>query len=78
MKKRYQVPLLISLLFVPFLGFGQDPAAKKILDDVSAKVKSSRGITADISLKSVSRKGADKGEFGAPAEIMIERATEQR
>jgi len=38
-----------------------DAAAKKVLDGVSAKVKASKGITANITLKSISAKGKDMG-----------------
>ncbi len=38
-----------------------DPAAKKILDGVSAKIKTFKTVTATFSLKSVSSKGKDNG-----------------
>jgi outer membrane lipoprotein-sorting protein len=38
-----------------------DPAAKKILDGVSAKVKTFKGITANFVIKSITSKGKDNG-----------------
>ena len=53
---------LIVALATSLSAFCQnDPAAKKILDGVSAKIKTFKAITASFSLKSVSSKGKDNG-----------------
>ncbi len=60
MKKIYA--LLPILCLVVFTGFSQnDPAAKKVLDAVGAKVKSSKGITATCTLNSYTSKGKLNG-----------------
>jgi len=44
------------------MGFSQnDPAAKKVLDAVGAKVKSAKGITANCTLSSFTSKGKPNG-----------------
>ena len=58
MKKIY-LPFLALLLFVQSSFAQNDPNAKKVLDAVSAKVKSFKGITANFTIKSVSSKGKD-------------------
>lgn len=60
MKKIYI--LLIAALSCNFVSFAQnDMQAKKILDAVSTKVKTFRGITANFSIKSVTSKGKSNG-----------------
>ena len=57
----------IYLLFIAVLPFvnsviaQNDPAAKKILDGVSSKIKSLKAISASFSLKSLSSKGVNNG-----------------
>lgn len=58
MKKIY-LPFLTLLIFLNSTIAQNDPNAKKVLDAVSAKVKSFKGITANFSIKSVSSKGKD-------------------
>lgn len=60
MKKIYALlPLLLVLVVT---GFSQnDPAAKKVLDAVGAKVKSAKGITASCTLNSYTSKGKLNG-----------------
>lgn len=60
MKKIY-LPFLTLLIFLNSSIAQNDPNAKKVLDAVSAKVKSFKGITANFSIKSVSSKGKDNG-----------------
>jgi len=60
MKKIYL--LLIAILpFVNSIIAQNDPAAKKILDGVSNKIKSLKTISASFSLKSLSSKGVNNG-----------------
>jgi outer membrane lipoprotein carrier protein len=60
MKKIYF--LLIVLIGLGGLANAQnDPNAKKILDNVSAKLKTLKGVTADFSYTTKDRKGALKG-----------------
>jgi outer membrane lipoprotein-sorting protein len=68
MKKIY-LPFLALLLFVQSSFAQNDPNAKKVLDAVSAKVKSFKGITANFSIKSVSNKG--KGNVAKTGTIAI-------
>src|SRR5581483_10987956 len=60
MKKIY---LLVTLLmgFSGLTNAQNDPAAKKILDGVSAKIKSLKGVTANFSYTTKDRKGSLKG-----------------
>ncbi|MFY8004738.1 MAG: LolA family protein [Chitinophagaceae bacterium] len=53
----------LFLLFIATQAAAQTPEqeAKKILDQVGTKVKASKGITAKITLKSISAKGKDMG-----------------
>jgi len=60
MKKIY-LPFLTLVLFVNMTLAQNDPNAKKVLDAVSAKVKSFKGVTANFTIKSVSSKGKDNG-----------------
>ena len=61
MKKIYI--LLIAALCITELSFADnnDPNAKKVLDAVSAKFKTFKGITASFALKSFTSKGKDNG-----------------
>ncbi len=60
MKKFYTC--LLSVLVCASPGFSQnDPAAKKVLDAVGAKVKASKGITASCMLNSFTSKGKPNG-----------------
>jgi len=59
MKKIYA--LLACLAWVVTLFSQNDPAAKKVLDAVGAKVKSAKGITASCSLNSFTSKGKPNG-----------------
>ena len=53
---------LLSLLVFTGIAFSQnDPAAKKVLDAVGAKVKASKGITASCMLTSFTSKGKPTG-----------------
>ena len=56
-----QVLVIISMLIGTTLFAQKDPAAKKVLDAVSAKVKTFKGIKADFSIKSFSSKGKANG-----------------
>ena len=53
--------LLISLSANDLLLAQNDPNAKKILDAVSTKVKSYKGITGEFTIKSITSKGKDNG-----------------
>ncbi len=55
MKKFYAC--LLTLFIVGNLFAQNDPAAKKVLDAVGAKVKSAKGIIANCSLSAISSKG---------------------
>ena len=61
MKKIYI--LLLAALSITELSFADnnDPNAKKVLDAVSTKFKTFKGITASFALKSVTSKGKDNG-----------------
>ncbi len=61
MKKIYI--LLLAALCITELSFADnnDPNAKKVLDAVSTKFKTFKGITASFALKSVTSKGKDNG-----------------
>lgn len=60
MKKLYACCLLI-LCFSGVVMAQNDPAAKKVLDAVGAKVKSAKGITANCILNSFTSKGKPTG-----------------
>jgi outer membrane lipoprotein-sorting protein len=56
------VTLSIVCLLVVGSSFAQnDPAAKKVLDGVSANIKTFKAITSNITIKSVSSKGVSNG-----------------
>ena len=59
--KRTILLLLISLSTLNISKAQNDPNAKKILDAVSAKVKSFKGITGTFTIKSITSKGKDNG-----------------
>lgn len=54
---------MLAALSITELSFADnnDPNAKKVLDAVSAKFKTFKGITASFALKSVTSKGKDNG-----------------
>lgn len=53
---------LLSLLVFCGANFAQnDPAAKKVLDGVGAKVKAAKGITANCTISSITSKGKANG-----------------
>ena len=61
MKKIY-ILLIASLCIVESsIADNNDPNAKKVLDAVSAKFKTFKGITASFTLKSITSKGKDNG-----------------
>ena len=53
--------LLIATLFSFSVIAQNDPAAKKVLDGVGAKVKAAKGIIANCQLVSISSKGKQTG-----------------
>ena len=59
--KRIFLILLAILPIVATVNAQNDPAAKKILDGVSAKIKTFKAITATFSLKSITSKGTNNG-----------------
>ena len=59
--KRTFLLLTIGLLFNNIVFAENDPNAKKILDAVSNKVKSFKGITGTFIIKSITSKGKDNG-----------------
>lgn len=60
MKKIYLL-LFASFSFVFFANAQNDPNAKKVLDEVSAKIKTLKGITANFSYTTKDRNKAVKG-----------------
>jgi outer membrane lipoprotein carrier protein len=60
MKKLYACCLYL-LAFTGTAFSQNDPAAKKVLDAVGAKVKASKGITANCTLSSFTSKGKSNG-----------------
>jgi len=60
MKKIYLL-LLASLSFVFLANAQNDPNAKKVLDEVSAKIKTLKGVTANFSYTTKDRNKAVKG-----------------
>lgn len=52
---------LACLLFAGSIFAQNDPAAKKVLDGVSANIKSFKAITSSITIKSLSSKGVSNG-----------------
>ena len=62
MNKLYAFLLFISFFTFSNIAFSQnDPAAKKVLDGVGAKVRSAKGITATCILNSFTSKGKPNG-----------------
>ena len=63
LQKMKKISLLLSaiLLFINVILSQNDPAAKKILDAVGAKVKASKGISANCTLNSITSKGKLNG-----------------
>ncbi len=59
MKQFYAV--LLALVFSNIVIAQNDPNAKKVLDAVSAKVKTFKGISASFVIKSITSKGKDNG-----------------
>jgi len=60
MKKCYFLILVAALLFQS--SYSQnDPNAKKVLDGVSSKVKTFKGITASFTIRFITSKGKDNG-----------------
>jgi outer membrane lipoprotein-sorting protein len=59
--KRLIIVGLLGLLSSNVTYSQNDPAAKKILDAVSTKVKAFKGITGSFSIKSITSKGKDNG-----------------
>ena len=54
--------LVVTIILLGCNLFAQkDPAAKKVLDAVSAKVKTFKGVKADFTIKSVTSKGKPNG-----------------
>lgn len=53
--------VIVCLLTITSLFSQNDPNAKKILDAVSNKVKSYKGITGAFTIKSITSKGKDNG-----------------
>ncbi|SJZ53892.1 LolA family protein [Sediminibacterium ginsengisoli] len=61
MKKLYTIFLLMFALALNSVSAQNDPNAKKVLDEVSAKVKSFKGISTGFSIKQLTSKGKDNG-----------------
>lgn len=59
MKKLYSV--ILALFAFGVVTNAQDPAAKKVLDAVSAKVKGLKGITANFTIQTTTSKGKAAG-----------------
>jgi len=59
--KRIFLCFLAILPMVISVNAQNDPAAKKILDGVSAKIKNFKAVTATFSLKSITSKGTNNG-----------------
>ena len=56
------ITLFITISISSYCLFAQnDPAAKKVLDEVSANIKTFKAITSIISIKSISSKGVNNG-----------------
>ncbi len=56
-----QILIVILSIFSLTLFAQKDPAAKKVLDAVSAKVKTFKGVKADFTIKSFTSKGKPNG-----------------
>jgi outer membrane lipoprotein carrier protein len=62
------------MLVCTAMTFAQnDPAAKKVLDAVGAKVKAAKGITADCTLSSITSKGKPNGSQAAKVQMKGEK-----
>ena len=61
MNRFYLLFFVAITVFTNSLNAQNDPAAKKILDGVSAKIKTFKAITASFSLKSITSKGTNNG-----------------
>jgi len=71
MKKLYAC---LSLFVFVSTAFAQnDPAAKKVLDAVGAKVKASKGISANFTLSSITAKGKPNGTQTASVQMKAEK-----
>ena len=71
MKKLYAC---LSLFVFVSTAFAQnDPAAKKVLDAVGAKVKASKGISANCTLSSITAKGKPNGSQSALVQMKGEK-----
>ena len=71
MKKLYA--FFVCLVFTGLAIAQNDPAAKKVLDAVGAKVKISKGITANCSLASITSKGKSNGTQNATIQMKGEK-----
>lgn len=68
MKKLYI--LLAGLFFISQLAIAQkDPAAKKVLDGVSAKLKTFKGISGNFTIKNITSKGKINGTKSGTIQI---------
>lgn len=72
MKKLYTC-FVALLLFTGMATAQNDPAAKKVLDAVGAKVKTAKGITANCSLSSFTSKGKPNGTQNATIQMKGEK-----
>lgn len=72
MKKLY-AGFACLFLFAGMAFAQNDPAAKKVLDAVGAKVKASKGITANVSLASITSKGKSNGVQNATIQMKGEK-----
>lgn len=61
MKKLYTLFLLLAVFTGLVANAQNDPNAKKILDNVSAKIKTFKGITANFSYTTKDKKGVQRG-----------------
>ena len=59
--KKFFISSLCFLAFISVVNAQNDPAAKKVLDDVGTKFKASKGITASCQLSSFTSKGKANG-----------------
>jgi outer membrane lipoprotein carrier protein len=71
MKKLYA--FFVCLVFTGLAIAQNDPAAKKVLDAVGAKVKTAKGITANCSLSSITSKGKSNGTQNATIQMKGEK-----
>lgn len=61
MKKLYALFVLLAGLITIAANAQNDPAAKKVLDNVSAKIKTFKGITANFSYVTKDKKNVQRG-----------------